>query len=186
MASSAERPILHPDELIDGYERALIGGHLWSPETSLPPLRAEEFFLERHRVLWETLQDMGAAGERPSLPGLVAQLRQRDRLEAAGGLPAVMVAFEEGTWAVPLLLLGYADRLLALSEEARLAVQDPRPRGVFRLGAMESTASVRLHRQKGAKSWKDFGPTEGQLQKFCKGCRKRTPIKLKEEKHSSN
>ena len=48
------------------------------------------------------------------------------------------------------------------------------------------TASVRLHRQKGAKSWKDFGPTEGQLQKFCKGCRKRTPIKLKEEKHSSN
>jgi DNA-binding transcriptional LysR family regulator len=42
------------------------------------------------------------------------------------------------------VLLGYADRLLALSEEARLAVQDPRPRGVFRLGAMESTASVRL------------------------------------------
>ncbi len=42
------------------------------------------------------------------------------------------------------VLLGYADRLLALSEEARLAVQDPRPRGVLRLGAMESTASVRL------------------------------------------
>jgi DNA-binding transcriptional LysR family regulator len=41
-------------------------------------------------------------------------------------------------------LLGYADRLLALAEEARDAVQDPRPRGVFRLGAMESTAAVRL------------------------------------------
>ena len=42
------------------------------------------------------------------------------------------------------VLLGYADRLLALAEEARHAVQDPRPRGVFRLGAMESTAAVRL------------------------------------------
>lgn len=42
------------------------------------------------------------------------------------------------------MLLNYADRILALSEEARNAVQDPRPRGVFRLGAMESTAAVRL------------------------------------------
>jgi DNA-binding transcriptional LysR family regulator len=42
------------------------------------------------------------------------------------------------------MLLGYADRLLALADEARAAVQDPRPRGVFRLGAMDSTAAVRL------------------------------------------
>ena len=42
------------------------------------------------------------------------------------------------------LLLGYADRLLALADEARMAIHDPRPRGVFRLGAMESTAAVRL------------------------------------------
>ena len=42
------------------------------------------------------------------------------------------------------VLLGYADRLLALAEEARDAVHDPRPRGVLRLGAMESTAAVRL------------------------------------------
>jgi len=42
------------------------------------------------------------------------------------------------------VLLGYADRLLALAEEARSAVKDPRPRGVLRLGAMESTAAVRL------------------------------------------
>jgi DNA-binding transcriptional LysR family regulator len=41
-------------------------------------------------------------------------------------------------------LLGYADRLLALADEARDAVQDARPRGVLRLGAMESTAAVRL------------------------------------------
>jgi len=42
------------------------------------------------------------------------------------------------------LLLDYADRLLALADEARNAVQDTRPRGLFRLGAMESTAAVRL------------------------------------------
>jgi DNA-binding transcriptional LysR family regulator len=42
------------------------------------------------------------------------------------------------------VLLDYADRLLALADEARHAVQDPRPRGLFRLGAMESTAAVRL------------------------------------------
>src|SRR5215469_2399246 len=42
------------------------------------------------------------------------------------------------------LLLDYADRLLALADEARDAVRDARPRGVFRLGAMQSTAAVRL------------------------------------------
>ncbi|CAN5305117.1 LysR substrate-binding domain-containing protein [soil metagenome] len=42
------------------------------------------------------------------------------------------------------MLLDYADRMIALAEEARAAVQDPRPRGIFRLGAMESTAAVRL------------------------------------------
>ncbi len=41
-------------------------------------------------------------------------------------------------------LLGYAERLLALADEARAAMSDDRPRGAFRLGAMESTAAVRL------------------------------------------
>lgn len=41
-------------------------------------------------------------------------------------------------------LLGYAERLLELAQEARNAVHDARPRGLFRLGAMESTAAVRL------------------------------------------
>ena len=41
-------------------------------------------------------------------------------------------------------LLGYADQLLALADEARAALHDDRPRGQFKLGAMESTAAVRL------------------------------------------
>lgn len=41
-------------------------------------------------------------------------------------------------------LLGYADRLIALAQEARESLHDAKPRGVLRLGAMESTAAVRL------------------------------------------
>ena len=41
-------------------------------------------------------------------------------------------------------LLGYAQRLLALAEEAREAVGGGEPRGTLRLGAMESTAATRL------------------------------------------
>lgn len=42
------------------------------------------------------------------------------------------------------VLADYAERLLALADEAQAAVQDATPRGIFRLGAMESTAAVRL------------------------------------------
>ncbi len=42
------------------------------------------------------------------------------------------------------VLLGYADRLLALAEEARQAVRPGPPGGRLRLGSMESTAASRL------------------------------------------
>jgi len=42
------------------------------------------------------------------------------------------------------VLLGFADRLLDLAQEARDAVHDGQPRGPLRLGAMESTAAIRL------------------------------------------
>ncbi|MGN6086338.1 LysR family transcriptional regulator [Trinickia sp.] len=43
-------------------------------------------------------------------------------------------------------LLPYAERLLALADEARHALRDDRPRGRLALGAMESTAASRLPR----------------------------------------
>lgn len=43
-------------------------------------------------------------------------------------------------------LLPYAERLLALADEARNAVSEDRPRGRLRLGTMESTAARRLPR----------------------------------------
>lgn len=42
------------------------------------------------------------------------------------------------------LLLAYAEKLLRLSEEARSAVTGKTPRGVLRLGALESTTASRL------------------------------------------
>ena len=42
------------------------------------------------------------------------------------------------------LLLSYADRLLQLSMEASEALNEGNPSGVFRIGAMESTAAARL------------------------------------------
>jgi DNA-binding transcriptional LysR family regulator len=42
------------------------------------------------------------------------------------------------------LLLAYADALLRLSAEAQAALAGTRPRGVFRLGTLESTAAARL------------------------------------------
>ncbi|MEM9104847.1 MAG: LysR substrate-binding domain-containing protein [Pseudomonadota bacterium] len=42
------------------------------------------------------------------------------------------------------MLLDYADRLLALAGECEAALHDDTPRGLFRLGSMESTAAVRL------------------------------------------
>lgn len=42
------------------------------------------------------------------------------------------------------LLLGYADRLIDLAAEARDAVHDVKPRGLFRLGSIESAAAMRL------------------------------------------
>src|SRR5688500_15960981 len=41
-------------------------------------------------------------------------------------------------------LLAYADRLLALSSEAQAALRDGAPRGLLRLGSLESTAATRL------------------------------------------
>jgi DNA-binding transcriptional LysR family regulator len=42
------------------------------------------------------------------------------------------------------LLMDYADQLLGLAERARDALHETTPRGVLRLGSMESTAAVRL------------------------------------------
>jgi len=67
------------------------------------------------------------------------------QLEAAVGMPL----FHRDRQRLHLspsgeLLLGYAERLLSLSEEARHAVSGAAPQGVLKLGALESTTASRL------------------------------------------
>lgn len=60
------------------------------------------------------------------------------------------------------------------------------PRGKRTVFTMSCTdcrrrvGTVRLHRQKDGVSWKDF-----KAAKFCNGCRKKQPMKMKEERHSA-
>src|SRR5690242_16920434 len=42
------------------------------------------------------------------------------------------------------LFLTYVDQILRISEEARAAIDEDTPRGVFRIGTLESTAASRL------------------------------------------
>jgi hypothetical protein len=44
----------------------------------------------------------------------------------------------------------------------------------------QRVGTIRLHKQKDGVSWKDF-----KTEKFCNDCRKRQPMKLKEERHSA-
>jgi hypothetical protein len=52
--------------------------------------------------------------------------------------------------------------------------------GMFCTVSGNRVGTVRLHRQKDGVSWKDF-----KTAKFCSECRKKQPMKMKEERHSS-
>ena len=108
MASSVD---LLPDELADGWERALLAGCLWAPEHPLPPLLADEFFVERHRTLWRAMGELAGQGLDHGLVAVREHLRQDGRLEEAGGVPSLLATFEDGWLAVPSLLIGYAERV---------------------------------------------------------------------------
>jgi replicative DNA helicase len=70
-------------------ERAVLGGILLDPAT-LPViagrLRAEDFYLERHQVLYRAMIDLQAEGVTIDLRTLQAKLEQQDQLEGVGGL----------------------------------------------------------------------------------------------------
>lgn len=110
MASSVE---VHSGQIADGYERALLAGLMWDPEHPLPPLLADEFFLERHRVLWTAMSELVDLGVGHALPAVTEHLRQQARLEEAGGLGGIVTLFEEGWLAIPSLLTGYAEPIRA-------------------------------------------------------------------------
>ena len=98
----------------------------------------------------DDLQRRGARRQRDARGGAAAsravQRHDPDPAARDGSVVALFIREGKRLHLAPAgqVLLGYAERLLALADEARGAVQDARPRGTFRLGAMESTAAVRL------------------------------------------
>ena len=101
---------MNPDEIVDGYERALIGGVMWANSVKIPPLRPEEFFLEKHRLIWRHVLDCVGAAVPPALPMLTERCRQAGDDQVIGAVYLTQ-CFEEGTWAVPIHLEGYAQKI---------------------------------------------------------------------------
>jgi len=70
-------------------ERAVLGGVLLSPDR-LPMmsgrLEAEDFFSERHRVVFQAMLDLQASDTIVDLRTLQARLEQQDKLESIGGV----------------------------------------------------------------------------------------------------
>lgn len=123
---------MNADELIDGTERALIGAWLTDPRQPRPPLQPEEFFLERHRLLWRTFGELEATGLRPDLALVSQHLRSTGQLDEGGGPAYLAQCVEEGCLAMQVD--GYA----------RLVREAARSRGLRRLGQelMASGATV--------------------------------------------
>src|SRR3977135_3108831 len=98
------------------------------------------------RIFRSVVQEGGITRAAEKLNRVQSNVTTRVRqLEADLG---VQLFIREGTKLHPSpdgkLLLDYADRLLDLAQEAREAVHDAKPRGLLRLGTMESTAAMRL------------------------------------------
>lgn len=102
-------------------ERALIGAALCGMDP-LPPLLAEEFYLERHRRIWAACQAVTDLDGRCTAPTVAAYLHQRGELEEAGGPVHLALCLDEGCTVTPL------------AGPARVIRDLARKRAVIRLG----------------------------------------------------
>jgi replicative DNA helicase len=92
-------PLAQQDPTIIAYERGLIGGCLADTRgvRAWPTLQATEFYLERHRVIWEAMTNLTETTEHPTLLDVTEALRAADRLDEVGGVAAVAEMVEAGT-----------------------------------------------------------------------------------------
>ncbi len=82
-------------------ERALLGA-VMTGRDPLPPLLAEEFYAQRHRLLWSVIQELHAFDGRAPAEVVSAVLRRRGQLEEAGGPAHLALCVEEGCTLYPL------------------------------------------------------------------------------------
>ena len=98
-------------------ERVVLGAVL-SGATPLPPLRQEEFFADRHRLIWAACQAVEALDGRAGLVTVAAQLAADDTLAEAGGPAHLALCAEEGS--VLPSLLGAARVVRELAQQRAL------------------------------------------------------------------
>ena len=103
--------MLHADELSDQVEQALLGAILTTGQRELPGLLSEEFFLEKHRLIWQAILDVRDVGQHPGLVAVHHELCRIGRIDEAGGAAALAFAVEAGCLALDVD--DYADRVRA-------------------------------------------------------------------------
>lgn len=111
---------INPDVI--EYERALIGGCLADTRGCRvwPPLRPEEFLLERHRIVWQTMLDLTETTDHPTLLDVTTDLTRTGMLDVVGGVAEVAQMVEAGAHVFDFQ--GYGRRIReAATERARIA-----------------------------------------------------------------
>ena len=110
--------MLHADELSDQVEQALLGAILTTGQRELPGLLSEEFFLEKHRLIWQAILDVRDVGQHPGLVAVHHELCRIGRIDEAGGAAALAFAVEAGCLALDVD--DYADRVRAAATSRAL------------------------------------------------------------------
>ena len=141
-------------------ERAVLGAVLLEGRETLPRLaemlQTSDFFLEAHRVVFDTMQRLGDRGEPVDLITLSEALRRAGQLEAVGG-PALLALLVEQA-SLSTLLTSYIDILVdaavrreALQAAARLATNANNGAGSTALLAeLAATTEALQRRRRGA------------------------------------
>jgi replicative DNA helicase len=85
-----------PDAAILPTERALLGAMLLDGCDRIPPLLPNEFYLDRHRMIWQAMCELAEGCDGTTL---ARELGERGQLEAAGGVAYIAQLLEEGVTA---------------------------------------------------------------------------------------
>ncbi len=104
-----------PDPGIIAVERSLIGGCLTDTRgvRVWPTLQAIEFYIEKHRLIWQAVLDLTEVTDHPTVLDLTEELRCRGELDEVGGPAEIAAMVEEGMLVLDLARYGQMVRQAA-------------------------------------------------------------------------
>lgn len=100
------------DASVIEMERILIGSILVERGQRIPPLLPDEFFLDKNRLIWSAIADLGLGVD---LTTLYAELEKRQHVEASGGAAYLAQCVEDGVLAVNIP--AYAEEIRGSARE---------------------------------------------------------------------